>query len=183
MNEDRWADEMDRAQIWSEQTPPPLTLPGAWHDLMCPLGMGTKWAAFEKQSTMVKAIVCSLEGGKPVTKSTVMCEHGRHGMNRELSEDFPWPHTEQAAMNDRCPGSWIATRNASGEGGWCELYPDGRRARRGDPTPGPLCRQANEQPIGMCLHRTRSGTLSLTYPLLNVPGHGTPQCNKERGWD
>lgn len=45
-----------------------------------------KCAAFEKQSAIVKITVWLLENGRPVTKSTAMCDHGCRGMDSRLSK-------------------------------------------------------------------------------------------------
>lgn len=44
------------------------------------LGSATRWAALEKPSVIVRMVVLSDHGGSPVTKSNVICNHGRLGM-------------------------------------------------------------------------------------------------------
>ncbi len=48
------------------------------------LGSGIKWAALENRSTTVKTTVFPADGGRPVTKSRAMCDHGREGMGSGL---------------------------------------------------------------------------------------------------
>ena len=43
-------------------------------------GSATKWAVFENRSIMVSMVVLPLDGGRPVTKSREMLDHGRLGI-------------------------------------------------------------------------------------------------------
>ena len=65
---------------------------------------GTKCTALEKRSTIVSTTVLPSEGGRPVTKSTAMCDHGRCGTGRgrrrpagARCDDLPRAQMEQAA--------------------------------------------------------------------------------------
>ncbi|MEE6520379.1 hypothetical protein FKM82_018239 [Ascaphus truei] len=47
---------------------------------------GTKWACFEKRSTMTKMVFIPLEGGRSTMKSIEICDHGRSGTGKGMSK-------------------------------------------------------------------------------------------------
>lgn len=76
------------------------------------LSMAKKWTIFENRSTTVRMVVFPSEGGRPVTKSTEMWDHGRVGVGKGLSspvvvllDPLQWAQVGHAATYT--PTSWV----------------------------------------------------------------------------
>lgn len=136
-----------RHAVWGM---PPFWLPnGAWRKTQHEWPWRNGWRIF----------VCLLEEGRPVTKSTAMCDNGWRGIGKGLSRPpggwcgvFPRAHTEQAATKDLVSWTMEIHHNRC----W-------RRCRVRE-KPG---WQASRDEWSHCR------ALGFTNPLFHLPGHRT----------